>query len=113
MLWLDDVRDPTFFCKPLFNQDYKTQKYIWATSVEQAQYFVEIFGPPVFMVLDHDLGFSIEAQRDRDTMEFLKWLSTKHFDWCPSFKTITANPVGQKNIESFMEGWQRAIYNGF
>ncbi len=63
---------------------------------------------PSAMSLDHDLG-------DEDnTMRFLKELYAIWEMWgsdpklIPSYQVHSANPVGIKNIISFMESWKRS-----
>lgn len=75
-------------------------------SSAEARSCVELSGPPVYMSLDHDLG-----DTDR-TMEFLKWL-TNDYNFttpvvCPRYGVHSANPIGQKNMESYLESWIRS-----
>ena len=93
-LYLDDLRNPT--------EDH----YEIARNVEEAKALTLQFGPPVFMSLDHDLG------GDETSMQYLHWLAEEYFleglDEIPDYQIHSANPVGSKNIESFMSSWRRA-----
>lgn len=63
---------------------------------------------PKMMSLDHDLG------DDDNTMKFLKELYeiwVKHgsnVKDIPNYIVHSANPVGSKNIISFMESWKKS-----
>ena len=106
-LWLDDLRNPSV-------EVPDEKDFIWAHDVEQAKYYVKMWGPPFFMDLDHDLGVSlkshvIESNRTETAMEFLRWLSDKYFDSGADiqYKVHSANPVGVDNIIAFMTSWRR------
>lgn len=99
-LWLDDMRNPIDYALK-----YKTDQYIWAVNTDQAEYYVEMWGPPVHMALDHDLGL----RSGGDVPVFLKWLQRKHPDFVPTYLFITANPVGEQNMRSFLESWKKSL----
>jgi hypothetical protein len=96
-LWLDDqFKDPE--CPARHTPKY----FVPAGSCEEAIALVENLGPPKFMDLDHDLADG------RDAMSFLRWLSTA-IKAPPEYRVHSANPVGRKNIESFMDSWKRSL----
>jgi len=58
------------------------------------------------MSLDHDLG------GDDTTMVFLKRLVNEVWDGKtnpPDYAIHSANPIGSKNIQSFMESWKKVF----
>lgn len=63
---------------------------------------------PDEMSLDHDLG------GEDNTMRFLKELYAIWEQWgsdpdlIPKYRVHSANPVGSRNIISFMESWKRS-----
>jgi len=75
----------------------------WAQSAEQAMRFVEAYGHPRVMGLDHDLG------PGETTMAFLRWMSDRNYH-VPQWYVHSANPVGRANIESFMRSWSKFAY---
>jgi hypothetical protein len=81
--------------------------YTVARSSDAGKLLVQAHGMPLHMSLDHDLGGS------DTTMEFLKWLAYEYFDPdmhdVPSYVIHSANPVGQKNIQAFMESWEKSL----
>jgi hypothetical protein len=92
-LFIDDIRDPE-------------GDWIVVRSSSEAVKWVEENGMPESMSLDHDLG-------GEDTvMVFLKKLyefAEKKGVGPPPYKVHSANPVGSKNIVSFMESWRRSL----
>lgn len=93
-LYIDDVRTPP------------TTDFIVVRSSEEAICFIKQNGWPTFMSLDHDLG------GEDTTMVFLKRLVNEVWDGTtnpPDYTIHSANPVGSKNIESFMESWKKSV----
>lgn len=96
-LYLDDVRDPP-------EQGWtviRSSLMAIVTCVQRKEL-------PEYMSLDHDLG------EEDNTMRFLKEL---HHIWetmgadpekIPKYIVHSANPVGSKNIISFMESWKKS-----
>lgn len=65
-------------------------------------------GVPLFCSFDHDLG------GEDTTMVFLRWFVREYCDLFPKTKPFeyavhSANPVGAKNIVSFMESWRKSL----
>jgi hypothetical protein len=97
ILWIDDIKNPRYMTlhKSIFTGN---EIVVWARDIEQAQFYVLMYGLPQEMYLDHDLG-------EVDTiMSFLKWLKDQ-CDWPPPYQIISANPIGAQNIQSFMDSW--------
>lgn len=93
-LFVDDIRNPM------------DGEWVVVRSSSEAISWVEANGMPESMSLDHDLG------GDDTVMVFLKWL----FGFAdgkglgpPPYRVHSANPIGSKNIESFMESWRRSL----
>jgi hypothetical protein len=97
-LYLDDVRDPD-------EQGWTVIR----SSIMAVVTIVKRKEIPEFMSLDHDLG------EDDNTMRFLKELHHIWEDWgsepdlIPGYVVHSANPVGAKNIISFMESWKKSV----
>jgi len=98
-LYLDDERNPT-----------QAGWTVVRSSVMAVVRCVERNELPELMSLDHDLG-----EKD-DTMRFLKEL---HHIWetmgadpdkIPKYVVHSENPVGAKNIISFMESWKKSVF---
>jgi len=112
-LWLDDERDPAVVLaadngEAMLGARY--QQYVdaglldvswrWAKSAQQAMDFVEEFGHPKIMALDHDLG------PGPNTMAFIRWMSDGGWHQ-PKWYVHSANPVGAENINAFMRSWEK------
>jgi hypothetical protein len=92
-LYIDDIRNPS-------------EDYIVLRSTEEAICFIKANGWPEFISFDHDLG------GDDTTMVFLKRLVNEIWDgrtMPPDYTVHSANPIGSKNIVSFMESWKKSI----
>jgi len=97
-LWLDDERNPGLAADP---SEPQVSGWVWAKSTKEAIKLVETLGNPAFMSLDHDLG------GDDTSMKFLKWLA--NYSYPSEYQVHSANPVGAKNIVSFMESWKKSL----
>ncbi len=111
-LWLDDLRNPSVECPEITD-------FIWCRDCDQAMYYVKMWGPPFFMALDHDLGVPVPryaisgpGAAPETVMKFLRWLERNYPDSCPDYRIHSANPVGQENIQSFMESWKAVVFGG-
>lgn len=92
-LFIDDERNPP------------DNGWIVARSTIEALNYIQNNGWPEFISFDHDLG------GDDTTMVFLRKLvdSWNGNESPPAYKVHSANPVGTKNIISFMESWKKSI----
>ena len=97
-LWLDDQLDD-----PEVVGRKTPEGFDGAKSTDEAAEFVRLWGPPVMMDLDHDLGGGDSA------MVFLRWLSEEFPYSCPAYLIHSENPIGRENIVAFMESWKRSI----
>lgn len=94
-LYIDDLRTPP-----------DDRQWVICRSTHEALAAVLDRGLPSFVSFDHDLG-------DQDTsMVFLRRLVSELWDGItppPAYQVHSANPVGSRNICSFMESWRRSI----
>lgn len=101
-LWIDDQ----CWDKDL-PERHAPSGFVALDSVKSAQEWVEKFGMPEFLDLDHDLG-EIDG-RPSTVMEFLNWLFNRFPESKPpAFSVHSQNPVGKENITSFLKSWKRA-----
>lgn len=92
-MFIDDIRNPP------------SNDYVVVRSSNEALTYIKKNGMPSFISFDHDLG------GDDTTMVFLRKLVDCVWngdDIPPDFIVHSANPVGSKNIVSFMDSWKRS-----
>lgn len=91
-MFIDDVREPP------------SNDYVVVRSSSEALDYIKNNGMPSFISFDHDLG------GDDTTMVFLRKLVDywNGYDTIPDYVVHSANPVGSKNIVSFMDSWKRS-----
>lgn len=98
-LYLDDIRAP------------KDPTYIISRTVDDAQNLILTCGVPAFISFDHDLGMDKEGNLLPTGYDFAKWLVKMDMDGIitipPGFAFIvhSANPVGAKNIQGYLENY--------
>jgi len=102
-LFLDDERFP-----PDDPRDWVIQR-----SFATAVHFVCKNGFPSFVSFDHDLGDSAP----QTGYDFAKWLVERDIDYGDlpddfSFVVHSANPVGAKNIQMYLDNYLRVRKNG-
>ena len=94
-MYLDDIREP------------KDTSLIVVRSFSEAVSFVLEKGVPSFISFDHDLGMK-EGELLETGYDFAKWLVEKDIEGIIeipedfSFNVHSANPVGAKNIEEYL-----------
>lgn len=99
-LFLDDERFPVL-----------PRQWIIVRSFAEACDYVLAHGCPAFMSLDHDLG------EEKTGYDFVKWFCEMHiqkkicipFDF--RYYVHSQNPIGKKNIESYLESFLRVKHN--
>ncbi len=97
-LWLDDL------CRDSSTDRFTPEGFIGCTSPDEAIAMVSGMGIPEFMSLDHDLGENLT------TMDFLKeWSKLYPYAPFPDYRVHSSNPVGKKNIESYINSWNRSL----
>lgn len=94
-LFLDDVRPPP------------DQTWVLVRTVRAAIEYVEVYGVPREMSLDHDLGYG-----ERDAPSFLQWLIDQDLDANYKlgldkikFNVHSANPPGRQNLEGLWNSY--------
>lgn len=109
-LWLDDLcRTPGSGRETPTDSEYRGEmndrlRWHGHASVQEVIDGIDQYCLPCFMSLDYDLG------KNETTMDFLKeW--TKRFPDTPfpPYQIHSANPVGAKNIQSFIESWNKSL----
>ena len=100
-LYLDDERTP--------KTTPTTGEWVVCRSVADAVKEIQLRGAfPICISFDHDLGDNVPTGFD-----FAKWLVEQdldekyQFDKHFLFNVHSANPVGSKNIEGYLEGYFR------
>lgn len=99
-LYLDDLRDSP------------DSSYNIVRSYKDAVRYVKQFGVPYFISFDHDLGEDENGNLLPTGYDFAKWLVEMDMDnmygGLPenfSFYVHSANPVGKKNIETYLNNY--------
>ena len=93
-MFIDDIRNPP------------PGDWVVVRSSSEALEYIQTNGMPEFISFDHDLG------GDDTTMVFLRSLVKSLWDGTnniPDYTVHSANPVGSKNIVSFMESWKKSL----
>jgi hypothetical protein len=99
-LFLDDVRMPA----EVIGTHANLNDFTIARSSKEAIALVKERGLPLGMYLDHDLG------GEDTTMIFLKEMVSLFPEGpCPAYLIHSGNPVGKKNIDSFLLSWERSL----
>jgi hypothetical protein len=76
-----------------------------ARNYDDAVWYVQHYGPPVFISFDHDLG----SPQNLTGMDFAKWLCNQVMNGLIQlpddfmFYVHSQNPVGAKNIQTYMD----------
>jgi len=98
-MYLDDLRIP----KKSFD--------VIVRSFDEAVLYVKQYGIPNFISFDHDLGANKDGTILLSGYDFAKWLVIQDMDKVYTFPSNftynvhSANPVGKKNIESYLDGY--------
>lgn len=98
-LWIDDqIHDPDTPMRHI------PPGYIGAESSYDALILIKIKGIPEYISFDHDLG------GEDTTMKFLHKLVELYPNGpVPEYQIHSQNPVGAKNIVSFMYSWKKSL----
>ena len=106
-LYLDDLRTPV------------DTTYIISRTVQDAQRLIMSYSMPMLISFDHDLGIDDKGDLLPSGYDFVKWLVEMDMDGTISipksfqFKVHSQNPVGAKNIHSYLSAYlkQKTIYD--
>jgi hypothetical protein len=100
-LYIDDIRTPD------------DESYVVVRSVEEAKSLILIYGVPLFISFDHDLGVDENGILLPSGYDLAKWIveqdmdkkSDVHLFSVFDFEVHSMNPVGAKNICSFLSSY--------
>jgi hypothetical protein len=129
-LFLDDLRTPRMGSKnlPEYSDLYENQEWVVVRSYGDFVNYITEHGLPKLVSFDHDLGIEhmkyyfdngghdnppdpMNADFEEKTgYDCAKWL----VDYCidnqanlPDYLVHSANPIGKKNIESYLENFKK------
>jgi hypothetical protein len=121
-LFLDDIRVPYEVFKMFINPLYeKNEDWIIVRDYYEFINFISEFGLPDFISFDHDLSYdhyldenqkdiNYENLEEKTGYDACKWLC----EYCsennlklPQYFVHSANPVGKKNIECYLENFKK------
>jgi hypothetical protein len=121
-LFLDDIRVPYDVFKTTINPIFENNED-WAIVRDYHQFvnYITKFGLPDFISFDHDLSYEHYLEENQSDIEYgsliektgydaSKWLVNycEENDLClPDFYVHSANPVGKKNIECYLENFKK------
>jgi hypothetical protein len=106
-LFLDDLRSID-----MVYPDFKAKDWHIATTYNEFVNLIQKFGLPKYISFDHDLGLESVGNdgQEKTGYDCAKWL----VDYCldkgvelPLWKVHSANPVGRKNIESYLNNFNK------
>lgn len=98
-LWIDDqIEDPNTPARHI------PDGFIGAASSYDAMILVKVKGLPAYIDFDHDLG------GEDTSMKFLNKLVEMYPNGpVPEFQVHSQNPIGTRNIISFMNSWKKSL----
>jgi hypothetical protein len=130
-LFLDDVRipkDAIGLVPDKHNKFYWENDWEIVTNYDDFVEYIELNGVPKFVSFDHDLGdtamdeyfknVATKGTLDYDNIKEMTGLDCAKFlvEYCvdknqplPEYLVHSANPVGKKNIESFLENAKKHL----
>ena len=130
-LFLDDVRSPKDAIRLVpdkHNQFYFANDWDVVRNYDEFVQYIEINGVPKFVSFDHDLGdtamdeyfrnVATKGTLDYDNIKEMTGLDCAKFlvEYCadenqplPEYLVHSANPVGKRNIEGFLENAKKHL----
>ena len=130
-LFLDDVRSPKDaigLVLDIHNKFYWENDWDVVRNYDEFVQYLEVNGAPEFVSFDHDLGDSamdeyfrnvatkgtldydnIKEKTGLDCAKFLVEYCADESQPLPEYLVHSANPVGKKNIESFLENAKKHL----
>jgi hypothetical protein len=124
-LFLDDIRTPemvSLYILPVEHRNmYRLEKWEIARNFEEFKSLIFCKGIPSFVSFDHDLA-EIHYEPSTWTEDFVyhektgldcaKWLVRVcmdfDVDWFPEYRVHSQNPVGSKNILSYLKSYEKS-----
>jgi hypothetical protein len=121
-LFLDDIRVPYDVFKTTINPIFENNED-WAIVRDYHQFvnYITKFGLPDFISFDHDLSYEHYLEENQSDIEYGSLIEKTGYDaskwlvnYCeendlrlPEFYVHSANPVGKKNIECYLENFKK------
>lgn len=121
-LFLDDIRVPYDVFKTTINPIFENNED-WAIVRDYHQFvnYITKFGLPDFISFDHDLSYEHYLEENQSDIEYGSLIEKTGYDaskwlvnYCeendlrlPDFYVHSANPVGKKNIECYLENFKK------
>lgn len=113
-LFLDDIRNPLEYKIYKLTRNYIEAKYEdWQIVRNYSDFinWIEAHGLPEFISFDHDLGLPQDPEiEEQNGMTCARWLVNYCIDHnlkLPDFMVHSSNPVGKRNIEGLLKGYQK------
>lgn len=113
MYWNDDwdlVRNYTEFCD--YIQSNGLPEFISFDHDLSDEHYNDLFSNENWIKDDNDINLKYDEYKEKTGYECAKWL----VDWClenekqlPNFIVHSANPVGKKNIESYLNNAKKHL----
>jgi hypothetical protein len=123
-LFLDDVRVPydvfRMYINPLYEND---SDWVIVRNYYEFVNYITKFGRPDFISFDHDLSYDHYLEENQSDINYENLEEKTGYDACkwlceyclendlpiPSYFVHSANPVGKKNIESYLENFKKHL----
>ena len=121
-LFLDDIRVPYDVFKTTINPIFENNED-WAIVRDYHQFvnYITKFGLPDFISFDHDLSYEHYLEENQSDIEYGSLIEKTGYDaskwlvnyceendlYLPDFYVHSANPVGKKNIECYLENFKK------
>jgi len=121
-VFLDDVRVPYDVFRLNINPLYeKNEDWVIVRNYYEFINYITKFGLPEFVSYDHDLSFDHYLEENQSDIDYENLEEKTGYDACkwlckyclendlpiPSYYVHSANPVGKKNIETYLENFKK------
>ena len=103
--WVDDERHPAFFLPEKYFTSEDIDRVIWIKSYDILVWYVDNFGMPDEIHLDHDLG---EGKNGLDCAKFIVERCERDGCKLPVYFCHSSNPSGKKNILSYLSSYEKS-----
>lgn len=111
---LDDERTEEMVFNLTKQPIYKELSWIIVRNYVEFISYIEIFGMPLIISFDHDLGENESGEIAKSGLDCVKWL----IDYCldnniefPAHVVHSANPVGKENIQGLIGSFKKYLIN--
>jgi hypothetical protein len=129
-LFLDDLRTPRMGAKnlPEYKDLYENEEWVTVRNYNDFVNHIKYYGLPDMISFDHDLGIehikyyfdngghdnppdpSVADFQEKTGYDCAKWVVNYCIDNnlnLPNYLIHSANPIGKKNIESYLENFKK------